>query len=446
VRDIALTLVFLALAARALKRPDIGLNLFTWLSLMNPHRLCYGFALTFPFAQIAAVVTLIGLFGSKDSKKVPWTSTSILLIVFLVWMLFTTILSLHPEKAWVEFNLVWRIQLIAFLIMIITTTKERIQNLVWVMALSLAFYGLKGGVFTILSSGGARVWGPSGSFIGGNNEIGLALNMTIPLLRYLQLTTENRTVKSALTVVMLLTLVCVLGTQSRGALIGAAAMTVFLILKTRNKLPMLVLLAVSIPPILQFMPESWYARMNTVKTYEKDGSAMGRINAWKTAVSVANHRVFGGGYKCLHFGDTFDLYSPNPGDVHDAHSVYFEVLGEHGYVGLFLFLAIAFTAWRTAAATISRCRGDPNWKWASDLCAMIQVSLVGYFVGGAFLGLAMFDLYYDLIAVIIACNALVRKSPSTAEQGVALTPERAEARRSFVRPPVKRPAATATAP
>jgi hypothetical protein len=46
-------------------------------------------------------------------------------------------------------------------------------------------------------------------------------------------------------------------------------------------------------------------------------------------------------------------------------------------------------------------------KWASDLAAMIQVSLIGYAVGGAFLGLAYFDLPYHLmIIVLLAANSL----------------------------------------
>jgi probable O-glycosylation ligase (exosortase A-associated) len=439
-RDLVITLIFLIFLFRALKRPDIGLNLFCWVSLMNPHKLCWGFALTKPFAQLAALATLGALFTSKESKKVPWTPPSILLAIFLVWMFITTIFAMHPEKAWPELNLVWKIQLMTFLIMIIANTKERIQNLMWVIALSLAFYGVKGGIFTITSGGGARVWGPATTFIGGNNEIGLALNMTIPLVRYLQLTVSNATAKLALTGTMILSFFCVLGTQSRGALIGGAAMILFLVMKSRNKLPLLLVLAVSIPPILSFMPESWYARMNTVKTYQQDGSAMGRINAWHAAMNIATHRITGGGYKCLHFPDTFFLYAPNKWDVHDAHSVYFEVLGEHGAIGLGLFLSIAVSTWRLASKTRDMVKGNPEQKWIADLCAMIQVSFIGYFAGGAFLGLAMFDLYYDLVAVVVCCYTLARKQVGVPSVQTVTQGNKTPSKRSFIRPPVKSPA------
>ena len=57
----------------------------------------------------------------------------------------------------------------------------------------------------------------------------------------------------------------------------------------------------------------------------------------------------------------------------------------------------------------------------TELGAMLQVSLVGYAVGGAFLGLAYFDLYYHVIAIIaIALDLYRRDRLSTPAQ--AITP------------------------
>jgi len=148
------------------------------------------------------------------------------------------------------------------------------------------------------------------------------------------------------------------------------------------------------------MPQTWYDRMSTIKTYEEDQSAMGRINAWHTAFNVATERVTGGGFDMLGT-NTFRQYAPDPFMVHDAHSIYFEVLGEQGFIGLSLFLLLGLLAWLRAQQVIKRCRSDHENKWAADLVAMIQVSLVGYAVGGAFLGLAYFDLPYHLMIIIL---------------------------------------------
>lgn len=140
---------------------------------------------------------------------------------------------------------------------------------------------------------------------------------------------------------------------------------------------------------------------------------MGRINAWHMAVNLAKDRVLGGGYECFNIPLSFFLYAPNPADRHDAHSIYFEILGEHGFIGLFLFLLIAFLAWRTASSVIREAKKSETNKWLVDLCSMLQVSLVGYAVAGAFLGLAYFDLYYNVIAIIVLSRRVLLEQKET---------------------------------
>ena len=109
----------------------------------------------------------------------------------------------------------------------------------------------------------------------------------------------------------------------------------------------------------------------------------------------------------------------NPEDYHDAHSIYFEVLGEQGFIGLFLFLGLGWLAFRKANSIRARTRGSPDLQWAFDLVTMVQVCLVGYVVAGAFVGLAYFDLYYHLLANIVLTNILVeRQLDQTVEEPV----------------------------
>jgi probable O-glycosylation ligase (exosortase A-associated) len=168
------------------------------------------------------------------------------------------------------------------------------------------------------------------------------------------------------------------------------------------------------------MPEHWFARMSSITEYQADGSAMGRINAWTMALNLAIHRPLGGGFNTF-TADMFALYAPNPDLFLDAHSIYFQVLGEHGFLGLALFLTLAVFTWRSASGVIKRCGNDPNTRWAADLAAMAQVSLIAYGSAGAFLGLAYFDLYYTMIAVVVLC-ATVSAAASATAQAEANTP------------------------
>ena len=384
-RDIFVTGVIFGVLPFVLARPYIGILLWTWVSFMNPHRLCWGFAYDFPFAQVIAIVTFISVLISREPKKIPWTRETVVLLIFIGWMAITTIFAVYPLLAWPELNKVVKIQLMVFVTMMLMQNKERLNLLVWMMALSLAFYGVKGGIFTITHGGVYHVRGPEGTFIGGDNEMGLALIMTIPLLRYLQLTATRAWLRYALIAAMVLCALAAIGSQSRGAMLGMAAMGVFLWLKSRGKLITGLMTAVAAALILMTMPQAWFDRMATIENYQQDQSAEGRINAWKMAFNLAKDRPLGGGFEAFQPG-MFAVYAPNPGNVHDSHSIYFEVLGEHGFFGLFLFLTLGLMVWRTASWIIRRARGDPENRWAADLAAMVQVSLVGYASAGAFLG------------------------------------------------------------
>ncbi|MDX1251040.1 MAG: putative O-glycosylation ligase, exosortase A system-associated [Gammaproteobacteria bacterium] len=396
-RDIFVTLVVLGSIPAIFLQPYIGILMWSWLGYMNPHRISWGFATEFPFAMIVGLVTMIALLFSKESKRIPWTRETILLLLFLLWMLVTTFFAMHSALAWVQLEKIIKIQVMIFLTLILINSRERLHALAWVIVLSLGFYGVKGGIFTITSGGGYHVMGPNNTFIGGNNEIGLALIMTVPLMRYLQLNTQKLWVRHGLTAAMVLTAIAILGTQSRGALLGAAAMASVMFFKSRQKILVLILLVFAVPFALSFMPQSWYDRMGTIKTYDEDESAQGRFRAWGFAFNTAlQNPVTGGGFEVF-AGQT------------DAHSIYFEILGEHGFVGLALFLLLGLFAWRAASWVIKNAKNIPDAKGLSDLAAMLQVSLIGYAVGGAFLGLAYFDLYYHLFAMIVLCKLILLK-------------------------------------
>jgi probable O-glycosylation ligase (exosortase A-associated) len=136
---------------------------------------------------------------------------------------------------------------------------------------------------------------------------------------------------------------------------------------------------------------------------------MGRVNAWRMAINLANDRpLVGGGFE-IYNERVFSRYAPDPEDLHAAHSIYFQVLGEHGYVGLMLFLLLWFLVWRDASWIIRNSRDHAELRWALDLARMIQVSLVGYAVGGAFQNQAYFDLPYEMLIAVVLTRLLVEK-------------------------------------
>jgi len=420
-RDIALAAFLIGSIPFVLWRPAIGVFLWVWVSVMSPHRLTWGFAYNFRWAYLMAVATLVGLVLSREPRRLPVTPVTVVLALMVLWMTASTYFAIDINLSWGMWERVIKIVFMVFIALQLLHTKQHVQVLILIIAASLAFYGIKGGLFTLSRDAEFRVYGPRGSFIEDNNALALATIMAIPLLYYAFLQAPKHWARWGLVAAMVLCGLSVLGSHSRGGFVAIVMMLAFLWLKSRHKLVTSLVLAVLIPVAIGFMPEKWLARMHTIETYAKDASAMARINAWHTAFNVAQDRPLGGGFE-MASPTVFARYAPDPRVPRAAHSIYFQVLGEHGFPGLGLFLLLWVLVWLDASWIISRSRNQHELGWASDLARMIQVSLVGFFVGGAFLSLAYYDVPYFLLVAVVLTRVLVEKELTRVEERVATAP------------------------
>lgn len=410
-RDALIFLAFFASIPLMLKRPMVGTLAYAVVSLMNPHRLSYGAAYSFQFAQIIVVATFIGILASREQKRIIWSPPVVVLLLFNLWMFVTFFFAFEPENALVVGDRVLKIMLMVWITILVVRTKQDVKWLVLAVALSLGFWGMKSGLFTIRSGGGAGLLGPAGSFIGDNNTLALALVTTVPLLVYLISQANTKWLKRGAIALAMLTAIGAIGSYSRGALVGAACMGLFLWLKSSSKFKTGFLIVILAPVVFLSMPDEWTSRMNSINSYEEDASAQGRINSWGFAINVANENPLGGGGFGVFTPNMFQQYAPNPDVFFVAHSIYFQILGEHGYVGLLLFLALFACGWRTGTRVTRFCKDKPDLAWASLLARMCQVSIVGYLTAGAFLTLAYYDLIYYVLVILITLEKVLIRFP-----------------------------------
>jgi len=419
-RDIVLALFIFGTIPFILSRPYIGLLVWSWLGYMNPHRLCYGFAYSFPWVMVIAVLTLVSFAVSKERKKIPMSAVSVLLFAFLAWTGVTTLFAVEPGFAPEKFQEFAKIMVMVFVTLMMVNTRERIHMLVWVIAVSLGFYGLKGGVFTVLGGGVSHVLGPSASFIGDNNAMALALCMTLPLMRYLHLHASGKWIRAGLAVMMVFTGIAVLGTYSRGGLIGLIIVAGALFLKSRRRLVVVSAVAVVGLTAYHFMPPEWTARMQTLQDPTEQNSAETRMQSWEFATNVAIHRpLVGGGFEVYRSTPLWQRYGPEGAKARAIHSIYFRVLGEQGFLGLALFLGVLFASWRSCSRVRKLAKVDPALRWAFDLASMLQVSLVAFVTAGAFLPMPYFDLVWQLMALsvlLVGCVSQAASDPLSENQ------------------------------
>lgn len=417
-------LIFSTIPAIFIK-PHVGILVWSWVSYMNPHRLTWGFAYNFSFLVFVAAATIISAFMAKEPKRLPNHPLIWLSFIYFFWTTLTTIFAAYPEMAWIKWERVAKTFLFTIMTVMFMQSKGRLHALLWVIVLSMGYFALKGGIFTVISAGAHRVWGPPATFFADNNHFALAMCMILPLVRYLQLHSENKYVRWFMAAMLFFGFFSIFGTHSRGALVGITAMVLFLIWKSKRIMFGLGILVVVVGIGYWFMPQSWHDRMATITEYETDASATGRLDMWKFAIDVANDApVMGGGYDIFYHEGYRAAYLPEGVTGRAAHSIWFEVLGEHGYVGLLLFLLLGITTYFTCSAIIQRSRNHPDLKWARDFAAMLQVGIVGFATAGTFLNVATFDLYYHLVVMAVIIRVLMdrRLAEKAAEAAPATLP------------------------
>ena len=396
-RDMLLALMLAGGCAWTLRAPWIGAIMWTVVSLASPH-VAFGYASAgWPVAMLIASCTLFGMLLTKERINPFYNAAIVMTVLLMVWMTITLPLSLAPELCYDTWDRSLKINVMLLVSIALLDTRKKLEVFIWANVCSIGYWGVKGGVFSIVTGGNAIILGPGG-FIAENNALALAEIVVLPLLRYVQLQASNVWVRRGLAGAMALIGLSALVSHSRGALLGMIAMAIYFWWRSKKKVQWGIVLFLAALVVQAALPAEYWARMSTINNYQEDASAQGRINSWWLAFNVANDRFFGGGFR-LSVPWIFAKYAPNPRMIFAAHSIYFQMLGEQGYVGLMLFLSIGVCTWINAMRLRSLGARDPALKWAHDLGSMVQVSMVGYAVTGAFLSLALFDLPYNVMAI-----------------------------------------------
>jgi putative inorganic carbon (HCO3(-)) transporter len=404
-RGILLIVSVAGISGVAIFRPFTGLLAFVAFSIVNPQSMVWSTTLN-PMQPIAGA-TLLGYFVSSEPKRIPRGLTTYLLVALWAVFVVTTITAVYQDDAIEQLTQVSKILLMVFLSMAMVTSKERLLSLLRTVALSLGFLGIKGGIFAITTGGQFIVWGPENSFLSANNTIGVAWAMNIPLLFYLRRHESRRWLRYVMTAMMVLTVPALVCTFSRGAWMSAAAAAALILWRNRYRWVLVAGLIIILPFMSgDLLPERVLNRYDDLKNYEDDTSAQSRFWTWEFCrrVGVANPMT-GAGFRFVS-EDTFRLYYPEflawRGRVSVCHSTWLTVFGEHGVPGFVLWIGllgstlVSVTRIRRAAK-----RAGPDSEWVVSVTEMLQAALIAYIIGGTFVDLNYFDIFYQLVAVSI---------------------------------------------
>lgn len=421
-RDAAFGLIFAALLPAIFVSPCMGVLVWVWTALLSPNELLYGFLASVSMNRIVAVTTILVIFFSKEKKDPYLDPLLVLVVLFALVATGSWATSIVPSDDGDNlYQKVLKELALTFAIITVMITRHRMHLLLLAACAGFGMIGVKEGLIFLLTGGGHKVEGLQS--VGDNNSLATALLMLTPFLYYLSRYSALRFVRLGLLAAMGLCLVTVVATYSRGGFVGLLVLGAFMVKNSRNRVGSLVLVALAGALIWGLAPESWFARLNTIKEADADGSFMGRVNAWKVSTLIAlDHPLLGGGLHAVQRFAVWFSYVPRiseldfiptpPPDTYPraAHSSYFEVLGDLGFTGLILFVSILGVAFWQCRSIYRMARQHPSLAWAADLGRMMQISLVVYIVTTAALSMAYFEFFYVLLAMISRTRRTVRQA------------------------------------
>jgi putative inorganic carbon (HCO3(-)) transporter len=410
--DLPLLMMVLALAASAWRQPWVGLLGVLFVGILHPQNYAIDFMRGLPvYAALLVNLLLASAWDFARNRTWPrlfWDWHIGVLLVMWAWFGLTTFFAINPVMAPGKLLDVSKSLVPMLLIGVLIDSKEKLRWLLITLALAIAAIVLKGGYWAIIHGFQDRVYGPSGSAYGGNNEFAVATTMAIPLLMLWFHNLRGERWRWAVAGLVVLAFVSALSSWSRGGLLSVIAVAVLLVLQSRRKWLALPILAIGLGLVLVGLPDAWFARMQTLGAPALEDSAASRLVIWQIGWDYAlSHPWFGSGFESWLF------FTPPDAEFRAWHSAYVQVAAEHGLVGFALYLLlIGGTLWTLLglmwhAKPMNSARGKPPIE---RMAAALFTALVAYLVGAAFLSIAYWELLFVLLASAWVLRRLVHRA------------------------------------
>lgn len=423
-----------ALLVAGFRRPFLFVLGYVYVDIVAPQHLSYYLLNSIPISLIFFVAAVGSWMMTGDKKAAAFGPRQAAMLILLLYCYVTTANADFPMEAQEKWSWVWKSLIFAVFLPLTLTTRLRIEALAVFMTLSAASIIIVGGIKTLSSGGGYGVLNLMSSSNTGLYEsstlacIAIAL---IPLILYLM---RNGTIfppEWRVTAFCLaLSFACLLipvGTEARTGLICIAVLGVLMLRATKRRFLYVSIVGALAIISLPFLPDSFTKRMDTLNEVQSDQSASTRLAVWKWTLDYVGDHPFGGGFDAYR-GNSF-RYETKPADSFDAakgtsqsavvvqdqarayHSAYFEMLGEQGWLGLFIWLFIQLGGLVRMEVLRRRYRHSPaeGDQWISHLATALQHGNIIYLIGAGFVGIAFQPFIYMLVGMQIGLDSYARR-------------------------------------
>lgn len=278
-------------------------------------------------------------------------------------------------------------------------------------------------VLLVLASLGTAGRG-SGSFLEDENDLALAFNMVIPYAYFLFQSPRSRGIKKLLLLAaMVILVVGVVNTNSRGGFLGLVTVLGAAVLLSEHRVRNFAIIAVLSGLVALAVPSTYWTEVETISDKE-DSTRTGRLHLWAMGWEIyKDHPVLGVGASNFsrHVFD-YEIEAAAREGVNAkshwgvaAHSLYFTLLPEGGTVGSLLYALMAIlvvTRARRAKQLLAQVQARapaPDMAEMGLISKALLSSLLAYFVCGAFISVLYYPHFWFLIGFIISIERLAAR-------------------------------------
>jgi probable O-glycosylation ligase (exosortase A-associated) len=415
-RDLLVALFIVGALPSCFRRPFIGLLMFTLLAYMRVQDLTWGFARFQRWSFYVALVTLLGFLMSKEDKRFMVNDIRCWIMVVLALLVGASLiasgsLTLRDFNLYTEY---WKIIGVALFTTGVVKNLGYFRILVWVIALSFGFFGVKSGLQMILSGGSLVIIQGPGGMLSDNNDFALAMCMSIPWLLHLGLSERRDILRKTMIAIVPLSVLTIAATHSRGAFLSLVATSLVLVWRSQNRVAGFAIMFLASVAAAIAAPKSYVERISTISQYETEGSAKGRLDAWKVAFNMISARpLLGVGFE--KFQQNYKRYDPNATEEGEGgpgtrvtHNSYLEIWSECGTPAFLLYLLLILLTYTDLWKVRAEAKLRYHSSWILSYTTMFEASLTAFVVGSMFLNRAHFDLFYHLVTIVIVFGRLAR--------------------------------------
>jgi probable O-glycosylation ligase (exosortase A-associated) len=367
-----------------------------------------------------AFVVLVTLFSGQ---RFVWNGRIALLWIFLLQTFLSTLGSEQFTHSWGYWTDLFKTIVITYMIIVLVNDFSKFRLIVLVMVLALGVEQARQGWVYLLTTPGWHNANPV-PFLGDNNGVAVGMLILVPIVGLLGQTTDKKGAKGLYGILLIGCLYRALSTHSRGGFIAAIAMGTAWCLRSRHKTRALLGALLVITIAFSTLPDAFWNRMDTIETYEErqDESALGRLHFWKVAVHMANANPFRGvGYNGYNLSyNKYDFSGGAYGLDRSAHSSFFAVLAELGYVGTFLFVIVIFSAFRSCSRIRKLALKETAFSDLGKSAIALQTGLVGFLVGGSFVIFQYSEMLWHVIGLTIVVERLAKQRQAEIVSGERL--------------------------